>query len=299
MNEPTGADGASYTRTAPAAAGSVDLHAHTTASDGARSPLETVTAAAGAGLAALAITDHDTVGGVAAAIAAAAAFGVRIVPGIELSVFDGDREVHLLGLHLDRLELIEDALADIRDARVARAVTIVGKLNALGVPVTVEAVLAEAAGGAVGRPHVARAIIAGGWARDQRDAFDRYLGAGRPANVEKRRLELAEGIRLVHEAGGIAVVAHPGPDGRREFVEPAVAMGLDGLEVRHPGHSAEDVRRIAALVRHFDLVPSGGSDWHGAATGPRVLGSQLVPPEWLALQDARVAARRAERVANA
>lgn len=297
MSDPTGADGASYTRVAPAPAGSIDLHAHTTASDGARTPLETVTAAAAAGLAALAITDHDTVGGVAAALVAGTELGVRIVPGIELSLFDGDREVHLLGLHLDRLALIEDALAGIRDARVSRAGAIVERLNALGVPVTIDAVLAQADGGAVGRPHVARALIAGGWVRDQRDAFDRYLGAGRPANVEKRRLSLADGIRLVHQAGGIAVVAHPGPDGKREFVEPAITVGLDGLEVRHPGHSADDVRRIAALTKQFDLVPSGGSDWHGAASGPRVLGSQLVPMEWLALQDARVAARRAARVA--
>lgn len=297
MSEPSGADGASYTRVAPAAAGSIDLHAHTTASDGARSPYDTVAAAAAAGLAALAITDHDTVGGVAAAIEAGAALGVRIVPGIELSLFEGDREVHLLGLHLDRLALIEDALTEIRDARVSRAHAIVERMNALGVPVTIEAVLEQAAGGAVGRPHIARALIAGGWVRDQRDAFDRYLGAGRPANVEKRRLGVAEGIALVHKAGGIAVVAHPGPDGTRAFTETAIAQGLDGLEVRHPGHSAEDIRRIAALVMHFGLVPSGGSDWHGAASGPRVLGSQLVPAEWLAIQEARVAMRRAERAA--
>ncbi len=297
MTEPTGADGASYTRVAPASAGSIDLHAHTTASDGARTPLETVTAAAAAGLSALAITDHDTVAGVDAAIAAGRELGVRIIPGIELSLFDGDREVHMLGLHLARLPLIEDALIELRDARVSRAEAIVGLLNSLGVPVTVEMVMTQAGDGAVGRPHVARALIAGGWVRDQREAFDKYLGAGRPANVEKRRLGIADGIELVHKAGGIAVVAHPGPDGRREFVEPMIAQGLDGLEVRHPGHSAEDIRRIATLTMHFGLVPSGGSDWHGAAAGPRVLGSQLVPAEWLVLQDERVASRRAERIA--
>ncbi|HEY2849296.1 MAG TPA: hypothetical protein VGI97_05420, partial [Gemmatimonadaceae bacterium] len=147
------------------------------------------------------------------------------------------------------------------------------------------------------RPHVARAIIAGGWVRDQREAFDRYLGAGRPANVEKQRVTIADGIRLIHECGGLAVIAHPGPDARREKVEPLIALGLDGLEVKHPGHSAEDMLRIEALADHFGLVKSGGSDWHGASAGPRVLGGMRVPREWLDLQDARLEQRRAGAIA--
>jgi hypothetical protein len=185
----------------------------------------------------------------------------------------------------------------VRDSRKSRAEEIVSRLNALGVPVTVEAVYAQAGGGAVGRPHIARALIAGGWVRDQRDAFDRYLGAGRPANVEKQRITIADGIRLIHACGGLAVIAHPGGDGRRERVEPLLALGLDGLEVRHPGHSAEDMLRIEALADHFGLVKSGGSDWHGASSGPRVLGGMRVPAAWLNAQDARVERQRARAIA--
>ncbi|MCX5767375.1 MAG: PHP domain-containing protein [Gemmatimonadetes bacterium] len=297
MTDGPSAEGVSYTRVALTIAGSIDLHSHTTASDGARTPSDSVTNAAAAGLAALAITDHDTVAGVAEARLMGDQLGVRIIAGVELSVFEGDREVHLLGLHLDRPAHMENALTEVRHARRERAISIVAKLNALGVPVTVEAVLAEAAGGAIGRPHVARAIIAGGWVKDQREAFDRYLGAGRPANVEKSRLTVADGVRLVHEAGGISVFAHPGGDGRRELIESLVAQGLDGIEIRHPSHGGEDVRRLAALTQHFDLVPSGGSDWHGAASGPRVIGCQCVPSEWLEIQEARVAQRRAQRTA--
>jgi predicted metal-dependent phosphoesterase TrpH len=132
-------------------------------------------------------------------------------------------------------------------------------------------------------------------ARDSRDAFDRYLGAGKPAFVAKLRLSVAEAIELAHRAGGLAILAHPGPEGRREPIERYAALGLDGVEVRHPGHSAEDISRIGTLVDFLGLVPSGGSDWHGASDGPRVLGSMRVPAEWLVRQEARVAERRASQ----
>jgi hypothetical protein len=283
----------------PAAASSgpvarlVDLHSHSTASDGAHPPSAVVEAASAAGLAAIALTDHDTMAGVDEAAAAGEQLGVRVVPGVELSAMDEDKEVHLLGLHIERRGAIEDALRTFRESRVVRAEQIVAKLNALGVPLTFEAVLEQAGGGAIGRPHLARALIEEGWARDSRDAFDRYLGAGRPAYVPKHRLSIADAIALVHAGGGLAVLAHPGGDGRRDLVERYVARGLDGLEVRHPGHSAEDTARLGALAEFFGLVASGGSDWHGAAEGSRVLGVMRVPGEWLDAQDARVAARRA------
>src|SRR6185437_14873477 len=154
-----------------------------------------------------------------------------------------------------------------------RAEAMVAALQALGVALTVEEVMAQAGVGAVGRPHVARALIAAGWARDQRDAFDRYLGAGRPAYVPKHRLSVRDAIALVHGAGGVAVYAHPGREGIRTRLEVMQAAGLDGVEVRHPGHSAEDVGRLGALADVLGLVPSGGSDWHGATEGPRVLGA--------------------------
>jgi predicted metal-dependent phosphoesterase TrpH len=296
VTAPEGAEGSNANSTV-APQGFVDLHSHSTASDGALAPEEVVATAARAGLVAFALTDHDTLAGVAAATEAGRRLGVRVVPGVELSLMDGEKEVHMLGLHIARVDALQAELEAVRDSRKSRAEQIVAKLNALAVPVTIDAVFAEAAGGAVGRPHIARALIAGGWVRDQREAFDRYLGAGRPANVEKQRITIGDGIRLIHECGGIAVIAHPGGDGRRERVEPLIALGLDGLEVKHPGHSGEDTLRIGALAEHFGLVKSGGSDWHGASSGPRVLGGMQVPEAWLDLQDARVEQRRAAAVA--
>ena len=251
-----------------------------------------VAAAKAAGLAAIALTDHDTMDGVAEALAAADEIGVRVVPGVELSAMDDDREVHLLGLHIQRQSAIEDSLRAFRDHRHERAVQIVAKLNELGVAVSFDEVLARAGDAAIGRPHLARVLIEGGWARDSRDAFDRYLGAGRPAYVPKHRLSVGAAIALVHAGGGLAVLAHPGAEGRRDVIERFVALGLDGLEVRHPGHTAEDTKRLDALAEFFRLAPSGGSDWHGAQEGPRVLGVMRVPASWLAQQDARVEARR-------
>jgi len=262
----------------------VDLHSHTTASDGRATPEELIALAKAADLQAVAITDHDTLEGLPAAQVAADAAGIRLVHGIELSTIDGAREVHLLGLHLERTRVLADMLVDVQSARVDRAVSIVAKLNNLGVPVTMEMVLHEAAGGAVGRPHVARAMVAGGWAHNMRDAFDRYLGDGKSANVGKLRLELADGIALIHDAGGVAVWAHPQGEGSREKIGRYAALGLDGVEVRHPSHTAEDLVRLATLAEHFDLLKSGGSDWHGALDGFRPLGCMHVPAPWMDAQ---------------
>ena len=271
----------------------VDLHMHSTASDGAASPRELVIAAAAAGLGAIALTDHDTVDGLDEARRAGADLGVDVIAGVELSAFENDRETHLLGLHLSDLAAIETSLETFRAARRTRAERIVAALNALGVPVTLAAVMVEAGTGAIGRPHIARALIAGGWVRDTREAFDRYLGFGKPAFIPKHVLGLADAIRLVHAAGGLAVLAHPGGSGVRTWLELLAGLGLDGVEVRHPGHSAEDIARLGALADHLGLVPSGGSDWHGATSGPRVLNVMRVPHEWLDRQRERVRERAA------
>lgn len=275
----------------------VDLHMHSTASDGALAPDAVVAAAATVGLAAIALTDHDTLAGLPAAKAVGEQLGIRVVAGVELSVLDGDRELHLLGLHIARVEQLDAELAAFRDARRERAVRIVQRLNELGVPVTIDAVLAQAGSGAVGRPHVARAIVAGGWAADVREVFDRWIGAGRPAFIEKRRLSVPDAIRLVHDAGGLVVLAHPGSGVTRARLEGLRALGLDGVEVRHPSHTSDDVARLTALAEHFSLVRSGGSDWHGASAGPRTLGCMHVPMHWLAEQDALVRTRTAAMVA--
>ncbi len=278
--------------TAAGGAARVDLHMHSTASDGSQAPAAVVAAAKAAGIAAIALTDHDTLAGVAEARAAGETLGVRVIAGVELSAVDGaGAEVHILGLHIARPLPLQNALDVFRIARRERALQIVEKLNALGVPVTKEAVLAQAGDAAIGRPHVARALVAGGFARDHREVFDRWLGAGRPAFVEKRRLTMAEAFALIHDAGGIAVIAHPGPDGTRDKLAALAALGMDGVEVRHPGHSAADTARLAALAGELELLPSGGSDWHGAADGPRTIGCMNVPAEWLERQDALVRSR--------
>lgn len=277
---------------AAGAAAFVDLHAHSTASDGALPPSEAVSAAHAAGLAAFALTDHDTLAGIPEAQVAADALGLRLVPGVELSVHRGAEEIHLLGLHIRDVKELQERLARYREFRRTRAVQMVERLNANGIAVTMEGVEREADGGAIGRPHVARAMVSGGFAKDLREAFDRWLGAGRPAYVDKERLDIEDGIALIHAVGGIAVLAHPGSGGRRESIEPLVAVGLDGVEVRHPSHSRDDEQRLAALAAHFGLVISGGSDWHGAQQGGRVLGAMQVPMTWLEAQDTRVAERR-------
>ncbi len=270
----------------------VDLHMHSTASDGSRAPRDVVRAANDAGLVAIALTDHDSVGGLAEAQAAGCELGIRVVNGIELSAVEGQAETHMLGLHLSDTLVIERELAALRDMRERRGHQIVEKLIGLGVMVTFDDVLGQARGGAVGRPHVARALVADGWATDVRDAFDRYLGAGKPAYVAKDQLDMAAAIAIIHSAGGLAVLAHPGPAGTRERLTALAALGLDGVEVRHPGHSPSDTNRLTALASQLGLLVSGGSDWHGAAEGPRTIGMMNVPLEWLELQDAHLAAPR-------
>lgn len=269
----------------------VDLHMHSTASDGSRAPADVVRAAARARLSAIALTDHDTVAGLGEAQQAGETLDVRVVAGVELSAVEGESETHLLGLHLRDTTVLERALAGLREMRERRARRIVERLEEIGVHITMDAVLAQAAAGAVGRPHVARALIAEGWAVDSRDAFDRYLAAGRPAYVAKEQLGMREAITMIHDAGGLAVLAHPAASGTRERLASLRAQGLDGVEVRHPSHSPGDIARLTALASEFDLVPSGGSDWHGAADGPRTIGMMQVPSEWLSRQEERLVAR--------
>jgi 3',5'-nucleoside bisphosphate phosphatase len=284
-------------RTAGVPSAEVDLHMHSTASDGALPPSRVVAAAHAAGLSAIALTDHDTMDGLPEATTTAADLGMRIVRGVELSAHDGAHEIHILALHVSHPAPLELRLAAFRDQRQTRAVSIVQKLNRLGIPVSMDEVLFESAGGAVGRPHVARAMVKTGKVRDSREAFERFLGAGKPGFVAKERLEIGEAIEITHAAGAVAIWAHPGPEGRRARLEPLVAKGLDGIEVRHPSHNQEDVVRIGALADFFRLLYSGGSDWHGAPAGVRKIGGMHVPAAWLQRQDEFVAKRNGAHVA--
>ncbi len=271
----------------------IDLHLHTTASDGVLSPTEVVAAAESSGVDVIALTDHDSIGGIAEARSAGAAAGVRIVAGVELSAHDDEREVHVLGLHVERLEALGTRLADLSQARLERAREIVERLNAVGVRIEFEDVIALAGACALGRPHVARTLIAHGWAHDHRDAFDRYLLPGRPGYVPKRRLPMREATTILHEAGGLAVLAHPSAEDSLERLTAFARDGLDGLEVVHPSLGSDDRSRLRAIADHLGLVKSGGSDWHGLKDGSRRIGAEDVPVTWLDAQEGRVAERRA------
>lgn len=276
------------TTTAPAPA-FVDLQVHSTASDGALPPAAVVQAAADAGLYAIALTDHDSVEGLPEANEAGARLGVRIVPGVELSTHFEGEELHLLGLHLAKLDAMRAALDELQGQRVRRAERIVTTLNAHGIPVTMEAVLAEAGTGAVGRPHIARAMLAGGWVREFREAFDKWIGWGRPAYMAKETFDVADAIALVHRAGGLAVWAHPGELATPSRIARLAEQGLDAVEVLHPSHQPYLVQRLVDYTAQAGLLPSGGSDWHGTQEGPRKLGGQLVPKIWLDWQDVKAA----------
>jgi 3',5'-nucleoside bisphosphate phosphatase len=257
-------------------------------------PAEVVRRAHAAGLTAIALTDHDSIDGVDEARETATPLGLRVVTGVELSAMtdDGD-ELHLLGLHVDDLSILAGPLADFRRMRATRADQMISRLEECNAPITREAVDAIANGGVIGRPHVARALVQARHVRDIREAFDRFIGFGRPAYVAKEHFALADAIALVHSAGGLAVWAHPGSQGASDRVQELAAIGLDGLEVFHPSHSTADIERLAMLAEAFDLVASGGSDWHGTADPSRQLNCMRVPLVLLNEQDARVRARRA------
>jgi predicted metal-dependent phosphoesterase TrpH len=273
----------------------VDLHLHSTCSDGLSDPAAVIAAAQGVGLRAVALTDHDTLAGVEEAQAAASDVGMHFVPGIEFSCYDDLGSTHLLGYFVDPgYQELADYLADARERRLRRAEKIVEKLNGLDVPIRLEDVQAQASSrGLIARPHVARALVEGGWTRTYGEAFGRFLAAGQPAYVPTWRMSPEEGIRRIQDAGGLAILAHAGKSHRESTIRELVSAGLDGLETLHPEHGPYEVRRLRRLVAEHDLLETGGSDWHGPHESRRgQLASQPVPYEWyLRLREA--AGRRA------
>jgi len=264
---------------------------HSTASDGALAPAEVVRRAALAGLSAMALTDHDTVDGVAEAVAEGERQGIRVVSGCEFSVAAPWGEMHLLGYFLPVGEpAIEEFLARCRAEREARARKMVAALQAWGVAIEADEVIAEAAGGAIGRPHVARVLVRRGTVASFDEAFNLYLGRGRPGHVPKVLPPLAEVAELVHQHGGLVSAAHLRDRATRGVLTAFRGMGLDGLEVRHPSHSPDVRARLDDLARGLGLVRTGGSDWHGGGGADHVQsqpGSEQVPAEWLETMDAR------------
>jgi predicted metal-dependent phosphoesterase TrpH len=228
------------------------------------------------------VTDHDTLDGVAEAVAAGRRLGVRVVPGVELSVKAPSGSMHLLGYFREEApQPLAGRLDELRAARERRAHRIVERLAELGAPVAFEDVAARA-GGPIGRPHLAEALVAAGHARDRQDAFDRYLADGGPAWVPHTGLTPVEAVRLVADSGGAAVLAHPASlrmalDALGAFVQSLAAAGLRGIEVHRPDHTPERRDAYAALARRHGLVPSGGSDFHRPGEG-LALGDTGEPP---------------------
>jgi len=261
-----------------------DLHVHSTASDGSCSPERLPAMAAEAGLAALALTDHDTVDGVPAAQAAAPPAGIELVPGVELTGYGRTCagappiEVHIAGLFIDPHQAaLCNRLKALCAVRRERIRAICDRLRRLGIDLDAEAILRRAPGSSVGRLHVAQELVQNGYCGDTSEAFERYIGVGKPAYVPKEKLTPAECIRLVKDAGGCAVLCHPGlTEGLEESIDGLVKSGLDAIEVYSPAHDETDRARFLRMARRYGLAVSGGSDFHGAGKPEVSLGQEGV-----------------------
>ena len=250
----------------------IDLHTHSTISDGTDSPAEIVALGAGAGLAALALTDHDTLDHLPEARAAADARGLRLVPGCEISCeLDGRApgSMHLLVYFVDEAPgPLRDRMGGLQAGRVERNDQILESLQSHGIGVTHDEVLAKAGPGSVGRPHIARVLMEKGYVGSIQEAFDRWLAKGKPAYFERVRLRPEESIELAHASGGVTVVAHPGsldldPGPLAELVAALAAAGLDGLECEYGRYTSEERTAYAELAARHGLAATGGSDYHG------------------------------------
>lgn len=273
----------------------IDLHSHTTASDGQHAPAELIRLAHEAGVTVLAVTDHDTVAGLDACDAAAKVHGLTVVPGIEVSAFINKREIHILGHFVDRHEQrLANYAVLLKAEREKRMELMVEKVQKLGFPVTMDHVRQMAGPDShLARPHLARVMVEGGWCSDTKNAFNRFLGDGRPAAVPRYEVSSADAIALIRGAGGVATVAHPGVNKLEKFeLEQLKAEGLTGLEVEHSDHPPSLREKFHAWARELDLIATAGSDFHGEAVAPgRKLGTASMNPERFAELRARSAAR--------
>jgi predicted metal-dependent phosphoesterase TrpH len=263
----------------------IDLHLHTTASDGRCTPRELVERAAAAGLSVMAVTDHDTIASVPEVQAHAHARGINAVAGIEITAVESGHDVHMLGYFLDPENAsLSRFLAAQRATRIARVEAIGERLAALRMPVNLKPLLEEArreTGRSIGRPKVARALIAAGYVKDTREAFDKWLGRGCPAFVERSGAAPEEVIAIVHRAGGLASLAHPGRTDIDRRLDALCRAGLDAIEVYHSDHTPGDIARYARVARTLGLLVTGGSDFHGdPAHGLEPGGSTLPADEW-------------------
>jgi predicted metal-dependent phosphoesterase TrpH len=245
----------------------IDLHLHTTASDGRLSAAELVARAAAAGLTTISVTDHDTVAAIAEVTTVAKGVNIRVVTGIEVTAVDDGRDVHMLGYFFDPGSAsLAAVLVRQRALRVARVREIGARLSALGMEVDVESVLLKAAvrpGSSVGRPQVARELIRAGYVASVQEAFDKWLATGRPAFIPRTGPSPAAIVDAIHDAGGVASMAHPAVTRRDELIAPLVDSGMDAIEVYHSDHTPEDHRHYQAIAHRHGLLITGGSDFHG------------------------------------
>lgn len=272
----------------------IDLHAHTTASDGDLSPTQLIWWAKAFGLSAIAVTDHDTTEGIAEATLAGQKYGVEVIPGIELSaeIDISKGQCHLLGYFLDPKHAgLNARLAKVRENRNKRNAKIVAKIQAHGWNVTLEEIDAVSGGEVIARPHIARVLVDRGFVPSMQEAFEKYLAKGGLFYVERDRLAQDEAIRLMHEAGGICVLAHPNnlncdPAETENRIRQLQSYGLDGIEARYNRHTPEDTARYLALAERLGLLTTGGSDFHGQSVKENVYlghveGDQPAPTELL------------------
>lgn len=248
-----------------------DLHMHSTHSDGTLSPRQLVTTAIEKGLCAIAVTDHDTFSGVAEAQAAGAEMGVRVISGVEISVEYGSKTVHMLGYCFDAgVEKLRTGLDQILAGRNARNVKIVRKLNELGMAVTLEEIEDEAGGTVVGRPHIANVLIRRGYVKERQEAFDKYLAKGAAAYEERLKFSPVDAVGMIRKAGGVAVLAHPKyvplqpAEDIEAVVKTLVDAGLGGIECHYSTHTPEETARYLELAEKYNLIVTGGTDFHGA-----------------------------------
>jgi len=263
-------------------ASTIDLHLHTLASDGRLTPTELIQLVAKQGLEIVSITDHDSTEGLAEAYEAAKEFtNLRIIPGIEMSADIPGDEVHILGYFLDYEDPeFQAKLLEFRRGRVDRAKMMVEKLDALGVHLEWERVQHFAGDGSVGRPHIALAMVEAGYCKEPKDAFDEYLGRNGLAYAERPKMSPSEGVEMIKKVGGVPVLAHPTYMNDIEAgISSLKQVGLLGMEVYYAQYDDDTVRHLARLAREYDLIPCGGSDYHGLGNSGEPLPGTLGPPE--------------------
>jgi 3',5'-nucleoside bisphosphate phosphatase len=256
----------------------VDLHVHSNVSDGSLSPRDVVHHAAEVGLRAIALTDHDTVAGVPEALAAGAEFGVEVIPGTEIGTEFKGGACHILGYFIDPADPgLSDLLTEARDGRHTRNLQILARLNELGFRMSMADVVGNAPDAVLTRAHFAGAMLAAGYVKTWDEAFEKYLGSGKPAYVHRRHIDPADAFQAIHKAGGLAVLAHPrqlncGTVETAAWIGKFAAQGLDGVETSSPDHTSNLARRYREAANACGLIETGGTDWHGSGHGGMHLG---------------------------